>query len=621
MWSLNLKQIYNVLGVRRPFWICLILVVGTLSVYWQVIDFGFTNFDDDLYVFENNHVKDGLTLKGMEWSFKTTSGGNWHPLTWWSHMLDVDLHGMNAGRHHLTSVFFHIINTILIFLVIRKITGAEWRSGVVAALFAIHPLHVESVAWISERKDVLSTLFWMLTLWAYVWYLEQPSRQRYFITLILFVFGLMAKPMVVTLPFVLMLLDFWPLGRIKLGMKARCVKEKVPFIILSLVLSFVTVFSQQSSGAVRSLEIYSLTNRIANAMISYVMYIKQIIWPVDLAVLYPHPHIIEGWKFVIAFVVLAIVTLLVLRAMRRHPYLFVGWFWYIGTLVPVIGIIQVGSQAMADRYTYIPSLGLFVIVAWGGAELVSKHGIGKTVFITTTAVAFSILTILTGYQIQYWKDSISLFERTIEVTGNNYVAYNNLGISLAEKGRLAEAIHYYSKGLTVKPKYVKLHNNLGDALLRQGKIEAAMDHFKIALNIKPDDAKAHFNMGKALSALGKLAEAIYHFKAVLLIYPHDSTTHNNLGNTLQKQGQLDEAIHHYRQAIRIRPADAAFHNNMGVVLLRKGNIEAAISYFEKALRAEPGYADAANNLNIARSMQVDFAVKQAEMEKAPKYDE
>jgi len=613
--------------VRLHFAICLFLVFCSLSLFRQVKDFNFLNYDDDLYVFENSQVKGGLTLKGICWSFKTTQGGNWHPLTWFSHMMDVEIYGLNPGRHHLTNVLFHTINTLLVFLIFRRMTGKEWESGVVAILFAIHPIHVESVAWVSERKDVLSTLFWMLTMWAYLRYVEQQNIRRYLVVLFIFALGLMAKPMLVSLPFVLLLLDFWPIRRFcfeetdgiqnKRSTILFLLGEKLPLFLFSFVTGVVTFFAQLHSGAVRSSEVYSLSIRMANALMSYALYIKKTIWPFDLAVPYPHPGMVPIGKFATAFLVLMTITFIVIKSGRRHPYLIVGWLWYIGTLIPVIGIVQVGSQAMADRYTYVPSMGLFIIIAWGGAELALKWRIGKRILVAIAASIFTILITTAWFQIRYWKNSITLFKHAIDITENNYVAYNNLGLTLAEKGRLKEAVHYYSEGLKINPHYIKLHNNLGDARLRLGNIDGAIDHFKQALRIKPTYAKAHFNMGTALLAQDKLDDAIRHFNAGLQTRPNDPTAHNNLGNALQKQGRLDEAMRHYRAALRVCPKDAVVYNNLGVVLMRKGDIEGAMSHFKNALRIQPEYTDATNNLKTASAWKGGIAIKQREVDESP----
>lgn len=616
--------------VRLHFAICLFLVLCTLSVFWQVKDFDFVNYDDDLYVFENSLVKEGVTLKGIYWSFQTTQGGNWHPLTWFSHMMDVEMYGLSPGRHHLTNVFFHTINTLLIFLIFRRMTGKDWQSGVVAILFAIHPFHVESVAWVSERKDCLSAFFGMLTIWAYFRFADQQSIKRYLVVLFFFALGLMAKPMLVSLPFVLLLLDFWPIRRFCFekteGIRKNrrtilsLLGEKLPLFFFSLVTGVVTYFAQQQSGAVRSLEVYSLPTRMANALVSYVLYLKKMIWPFDLAVPYPHPGMVPIWKSATAFLVLMTITFIVIKSWRRHPYLVVGWLWYIGTLIPVIGIVQVGSQAMADRYIYLPSVGLFIIISWGGAELALKWRVGKRILVAITASIFMILIITTWFQIRYWKNSITLLRHAIDVTENNYVAYNNLGVSLAEKNRLTEAIHYYSEGLKINPHYIKLHNNLGDAFLRMGRIDEAIRHFEKALQIKPAYAKALLNMGNALLAQDKPDDAIHYFNAALKMRPDDSTAHNNLGNALQRQGRLDEAMQHYRAAMRISPKDAVVYNNLGVVFMRKGDIEGAISQFRKALLIQSEYEEAKNNLKIAFAWQSGTANKQRETDRSPPID-
>ncbi len=385
--------------MRREILICLFLVLATLTVYWQVGNYEFVNFDDDKYIIENFHVQKGLTRDSVIWAFTATHVSNWHPLTWLSHMLDFQLYGLNPSGHHLTNVFFHLVNTLLLFLVLKLMTGALWRSGLVAALFAVHPLHVESVVWVAERKDVLSTLFWMLTLWAYLGYTKRPGVKRYLVILLAFALGLMAKPMLVTLPFVLLLLDYWPLKRIELGQSAiglpaasqpstiankpgaqafRLLLEKTPMFVLAAVSSVVTFIVQKSGGAVGALETYPFKIRMANALLSYVIYLKKMIWPQNLAVFYPHPgQSLPMWQAAGAGLLLVVVSIAVIRAGRRYPYLPVGWLWYVGTLVPVIGLVQVGDQAMADRYTYVSLIGLFIVVAWGVPDVARSWRYGK----------------------------------------------------------------------------------------------------------------------------------------------------------------------------------------------------------------------------------------------------
>ncbi len=459
--------------MRRELIVCLLLLSVTLAVYWQIGDHQFTNYDDTLYVTDNPHVKPGLAGGSVIWAFTATEEANWHPLTWLSHMVDCQLFGLRPRGHFLTSLFLHLANVLLLFAVLKRMTGALWRSAFVSALFALHPLHVESVAWVAERKDVLSTLFWLLTMLAYARYVERPTRARYVLTLVAFTLGLMAKPMLVTLPFVLLLLDYWPLDRMAYGGKgddppkrtrkrthsceqrlplSRLVWEKIPFFALAAISSVVTFSFQQRAGAMADMEIFPLSSRIANALVSYLRYMGKIIWPSDLAVLYPHPGTsLPLWWGAAAGLALLGLSILVVLVIRRRPYLAVGWLWYVGTLVPVIGLVQVGVQAYADRYTYVPLIGLFIMIAWGVPDLVGRWAQTRTVLAVLAATALAALTACTWIQLGYWKDSVSLFTHTLQVTTKNYVAHNNLGNALADRGEVEAAISQYTEALRIKP--------------------------------------------------------------------------------------------------------------------------------------------------------------------------
>ncbi len=444
--------------------VSVVLIMATLAVYWQVQNHEFVNYDDDLYVTDNPHVKAGLTREGAIWAFVATHAGNWHPLTWLSHMLDCEVYGVNPWGHHLTNLLLHIGNTILLFLLFRHVTGAVWRSTLVAALFALHPLHVESVAWVSERKDVLSTLFWLSTMWTYLRHVESPGFRWYLLALLSFALGLMAKPMLVTLPFVLLLIDYWPLGRLQFGQSNRThesmtpglqrssvsslIFEKVPFFAISAVSSTVTYIVQLSAGAMPSQDVLPLQVRTANALVSYISYIGKMIWPHHLAVSYPHPGSnLPLWQIAGASLLLVFISALVIRGAGRFPYLVVGWLWYLGTLVPVIGLVQVGSQAMADRYTYVPLIGLFVIIVWGAPNLVRRWRHGRFLLVSSSGVLLLTLMACTWLQTSYWKDSFTLFQRTLDVTADNWRAHNGLGLALEPldgRGRLTPP--RFSKG-------------------------------------------------------------------------------------------------------------------------------------------------------------------------------
>jgi Flp pilus assembly protein TadD len=518
---------------------------------------------------------------------------------------------MNAGGHHLTNVLFHIANTLLLFVVFRRMTGYLWRSGIVAALFALHPLHVESVAWVAERKDVLSTFFWMLTLWSYVRYFERPGVIRYLLILLFFVLGLMAKPMVVTLPVVLLLLDYWPLKRLRFGKTRRdsnthqtlsvltLIWEKIPLFVFTTASSVVTFAVQQSGGAVGSFVAYPLNIRIANALVTYVSYIGKMIWPYHLAVFYPHPHAFPWFQVAGSCVLIVFIFFVVFLAVKRYPWLAVGWLWYIITLIPVIGLVQIGSQAMADRYTYIPLIGIFIIIAWGVPELMARWRHRKTVLITMAAISFSILMTTSWLQVRYWRNSITLFEHTLNVTANNHVAHTNLGIALFFQGKLDRSIEHFHKALRINPGFVDARINLGIALANKGKMDEAISNFYEVLEINPDSYEAHNSLGVALERQGDKAKAAIHYCEALRINPYYGEAHNNLGVTLASRGKLDEAISHYSEALRINPRFAKVYNNLGIALIRKGKIEQAILQFREALRIKPDYTHAYENLERA----------------------
>jgi tetratricopeptide (TPR) repeat protein len=607
---------------HRALLVCLTLIVATLAVYWQVRNHDFLYYDDHVYVTENPHVQGGLSWNGISWALTTTHSANWHPLTWLSHMVDCQIFGLNAGGHHLSSLLLHLANTLLLFAVLRRMTSAVWPSAFVAALFALHPLHVESVAWVAERKDVLSTFFWMTTMWAYVRYVESPVIGRYLLVLLFFALGLAAKPMLVTLPFVLLLMDYWPLRRFQFAsgglahkpLKARnfgrsasvpfrLVREKVPFLALAIVSGIVTLIAQQASGAIQSLDALPLQMRFANTLTAYVIYIGKMIWPSRLAVFYPLPGTWPLWQPAGAVTFLVCVFVLVIREARRRPYLAVGWLWYFVTLLPVIGLVQVGSQAMADRYTYVPLIGLFIIIAWGVPELTASWRHQRLVLSVSTGVVLSALMILTWSQVGRWRNATELFDHALNVTTNNYVAENNLGLALAKEGRFNEAIARYSKALQIHPQYPDALNNLGAALSEQGRSEEAIQRFSEAVRIAPNFLDAHYNLALSLVKEGRLEEAASHLSTALEIYPDDVEAHNSLGFIMYRQGKIDEAIRHFSEAVHIKPDFAMAHNNLGRVLAKEGRVGDAIHHYSEALRIKPNYANAHYNLGVVLAQQ------------------
>ena len=616
--------------MRREHVISLFLILLTIAPYWQVRNHEF-NFDDPLYVTSNRHVQVGVTRQGIVLASIATHGGSWHPLTWLSHMLDCHLYGLNPRGHHLTNLVLHLVNTLLLFLVLERMTGAIWRSAIVAAMFALHPLHVESVAWVAERKNVLSTLFWMLTIWCYVRYVERPGSGRYFLVLLAFALGLMSKPMVVTIPFVLLLLDYWPLRRFHFGESDedtkrpphkgenssyqrsaafRLVLEKVPFFALSAIVCVITFFAQQGIGAVATIQELPLRIRLANSLVSYVAYLKNMVWPLHLAVLYPHPGMLPLSETVLAALVLIFISVMVIRSTRQQPYLSLGWLWYLGTLVPVIGLVQVGSQAMADRYTYVPLIGIFIIVVWGVAAILKNWPYCKIVFAISTGMVVLALTMITWRQLHYWQNDITLFKHTLTVTNNNYIIHNNLGNLLVQQGKFKEATSHYYEALRINPYHASAQYNLANALVRQGRLDEAIMHYNDALRIKPNYANAYNNLGLILAGQGKLNEAIALYAKAIKIKPDHFGARNNMGIALSKQGKLKEAIGHYKEALRINPKSAEVHNNLGDAFNQVSMVEHAISHFNEALEIQPNNDDIHYNLAnaLVRRGKIDKAI-------------
>ncbi len=569
----------------------LALALGTITVFWQVRNFEFVVYDDNFYITDNQHVLNGLTTDNIVWAFTTGHAANWHPLTWLSLMLDCQLFGPNPGWMHLMNLILHLANTLLVFAILKKMTDSLWPSAFVAAAFALHPMHVESVAWIAERKDVLSTLFWLLTLAAYVGYVRRSTVFRYIVTLLFFAMGLLAKPMLVTLPFVFLLLDYWPLKRfsiadgrlpIEKNPKSKIKKlefaqfatepqrsfgylilEKLPLFILSAVSSVIT-FLVQGTGAF--INVVPLVDRITNAFLSYSIYIGKMFWPQNLAVIYPFDAgALTLWRIAFGSLLLLVISVLVIRFGRKCPYLPVGWFWFVGTLVPVIGFVQVGLQSLADRYTYIPYIGLFIMIAWGLPELLSKWPHRKIALDISAVVILTVLGICTHRQVSYWNNSDTLFSHALKVTQNNYLA----------------------------------HFNLADDLRKHGKTALAIEHLTRALQIMPNYADAILALGCALSDQGKAAQAIEYFQKIIQLKPgsvHAAYAYYNLGTILQKQGRLADAVANFTQAVQIRPDFAEARYNRANVLVLQGRLNEALDQFREILRLMPNWSEPMNNI-------------------------
>jgi tetratricopeptide (TPR) repeat protein len=608
-------------------WIYLCLFAVTLLVYFQVSRFSFINFDDPVYVSRNPHVQSGLTAAGVLWAFTSTEGANWFPVTRLSHLLDAQLFGLDSGWHHLSSVLIHAAASLMLFAFLFRATRARWQSAFVAAIFALHPLHVESVAWVSERKDVLCAFFWFLTLWAWVRYTEAASAGRYVLALASFCLGLMSKPMIVTLPFLLLLLDRWPLRRP--GLRIR---EKLPFFALSAASAAVTWWAQQAGGAVRTAETFPLPLRFENALVSFAVYIGQMLGPGGLAVFYPYPAAIPLWEWASAALFLAALIALAFRFGKSRPWLAVGVLWFLITLLPVIGLVQVGAQARADRYMYVPMVGLLIAVAWGGAELIQSRRI-----LVRAGVAICLVSAaMTAQQASYWRDSEALFTHAVAVNQGNYLAWHNLGDALMEKpGRLREAITDLEISLKIRPDSVSTHTDLGNALTKvpgrlpdaiaqyqealrldpsspiphedlasalaetPGRLPEAVDEYRKTLALAPDTEGAHEQLGQALLKLGRAREAIPEFNAALQQNPGDTVARSNLAAALAADpARAAEAVGQYRAVLQNEPGSAETHYNLGLSLAKAGNAAQAISEFEAALRLRPDYAEAHNNLGV-----------------------
>jgi len=571
--------------------IYLFLAAISLAVFGQTIRYDFVNFDDDLYVYNAPAIQVGLTIKGIALAFTSPHARNWHPLATISHMLDCQLYGLKAGGHHATNIVLHTIAVLLLFRVLRQMTGAVWKSVVVAALFAVHPLHVESVAWVSERKDVLSAVFFILMLDAYVRYARAASITRYLAVTVLFAAGLMSKPMLVSVPAVLLLLDYWPLRRfeqpsstkgkakiLKSG-NQRCVirrlfLEKIPLLVLSAGSCVITfVLQKRAIGAIAPLPFLW---RVQNAFASYVIYVWKTLWPTRLAVFYPHPNnTLAIWEVILAIGFLLAITVAAIVFRSERPYVFTGWFWYLGMLVPVIGLVQAGEQGHADRYTYLPHIGLFLLAVWLAADVTAVRQSRSRFAVATAVVIIVALAWAAFIQTSYWRNSETLWTHALAVTSDNDFAHNNLGYLCVDRGELDKAISHFETALRIRSSKLDTHYdvgsafvqmNLADALARKGQSDEAMVHYDEAIKLEPNYADAYYNRGDVLFAKGRIDEAIADWEKTLQIQPNDADAHTGLGNALLQKGSLREAIAHYEKALALAPQDPHSRNNMAWVL-------------------------------------------------------
>lgn len=579
--------------------ICLTLTIVTLAVFWQVHKFDFVSLDDPLYVTCNSNIQTGFTLKAIKWSITTGYGNFWHPITWLSYILDWQLYGLNAGGYHLTNLVIHILNILLLFIIFKRMTGAIWQSAFVSALFALHPLHVESVAWISSRKDVLSTFFWMLTIYAYTHYVKKPGAGKYLIMITTFSLGLMTKPMLVTLPFVLLLLDYWPLERIEHFEKSvmrRLFVEKIPFFVLSAFFSLITFIAQKGGGALYTVSDLSLKLRIINALISYLKYIEKMFWPEGLAFFYPYN--ISILYAAISAALLAGVTIFVFLLGKQHKYLVTGWFWYVGTLVPVIGLIQIGSHSIADRYSYVTLTGLFIILAWGSTDLLKKIRYGTIALTGFSLIALSALGVFGYRQVGFWEDGLTICKHTLKVTKNNYKIYFLTAETLLFLGDTEGAFFHYIKALQIYPDYTDALNGLGYIYFKTGQNSKAVECYQKAIQVNPKASDSHANLATAFANDGRFEEAIEQYKIAM----QDINTpeiHIGLGVTLQHTERFEEAKIEYEKALAAEPGNVDVHNNLGIVLSSLCRFDEAIQHFSRAIQLDANCTAARNNLNNA----------------------
>jgi Flp pilus assembly protein TadD len=637
--------------------VALCLVLLTLVAYWQTFHHDYIAYDDEQYVTMNPYVQWGLTKDSVKWAFTSHDASNWHPLTWMSHMLDCRLFGLSPMGPHAVNLLLHIANTLLLLFVLRRMTKSLWKSAFVAALFALHPMHVESVAWVAERKDVLSTLFLLLTIWAYAKYSEAPSVKRYLPVALLFGLGLLSKPSLVTLPFALLLLDYWPLGRLrKPGALSKLIVEKIPLLALSAAGSVLVFLAQRTDGAMWRSEDLPFLWRASNAAVSYARYLGKMVWPAKLTYFYPlsdYQRLL--WPSIAAGVVLVIITTLVARARHKHPYLLTGWLWYIGTLVPVIGLLQIGGQSMADRYTYIPSIGILVMIAWGIPGLIREGEQLPTFNVqrstpnrepkspatqyppntSLTLLAVVSLAVITAsaactcHQVGYWRDDLSLCRHAVQCDNGNYMAHGTLGIVLAEEGRHREAIREFQQALAAAPDYPLAHAALGSSLLGLGKLREAEGEYRTALKLKPKDAPTLSRLGIVLSMQQKFDEAIPAFRESIRLNPRVPGTYINLGKVYTDRKDYADAVKVYQAALDANPDFAstgglashyaALSNSMGTALACTGRTDEAIHRFSEAVRVKPDLAQAHGSLAIAYLMKGDYSQSWSEVHLCQSY--
>jgi protein O-mannosyl-transferase len=608
------------------------LLLAICAVYFQVSHFAFVNFDDPEYISGNNHIRAGLTWAGIKWAFTSTTAANWFPLTWISNMVVCQIFGIESGWHHLVNVLLHALASLLLLAALRRMTGALWPSAFVAFVFALHPLHVESVAWVAERKDVLCAFFWCLTMWCYARYVERPSKLGYAWVVLAFCGGLMSKSMIVTLPLVLLLLDFWPLRR---PWRRSLLWEKVPLLALAGVVSMLTLVSQQKGHAVRSLTTLAFSLRLENAAWTYLAYVGRMFWPARLAVYYPYSHQFSAVQILSAAIVLGGISILAVRWFRPYPYLTVGWFWYVGTLVPVIGLVQVGGQSSADRYTYLPTIGLTIVLAWAAVDLVKLYPQSRKVMLGAAGLAVGICAVLTAIQTSYWANSGLLFQHATQVTTDNFIADNNLAdyyltemrtedarapvlealrlnpyypeahVNLAtilrRTGQMGESERQYQEALQLQSINAGAHSGYGALLLQEGRTFQAAGEFAKVVELQPEDAEGRYNLGRVLVASGRFDQGVAQLNEAIRLRPDYADAYHSIGVALAGRGRLNEAIEQFREEARLRPRDAGVHSNLGMLLAGMGRLDEAIVEYSEALRLQPNSDAARRGLEAAKA--------------------
>lgn len=612
---------------RKKIVVCLIIAVISLIAYWPVQDHDFINLDDDLYITGNQKVKAGLTLDGIAWAFSFNEKGYWQPLTWLSHMLDVELFGLNPAGHHLANLIIHIASALLLFWFLYRGTGRLYRCAFLATLFALHPLNVDSVAWAAERKNLLSSFFWMLSLLFYVRYAEKPNIKRYGLTWVTFIIGLMVKPMLVTLPFVFLLLDYWPLRRLVFHRRRRsadrdpqkegpnkrqlsllqAVMEKVPFLLFSGLSVWISIVSTQQMGIVVAGETVPMTMRFANAVVSYFSYLAKIFWPHNLAIFYPFPKALPMWQVAGCGVLMLAFSAFVLLKSRAKPYLATGWFWYLGTLVPVIGIIQAGEwPALADRWAYIPMIGIMIVGVWGADEITAKWRFKTPALIVTAIVVLVGCVIAVRMQLPYWQNSRVLFAHAVEITEKNGLAHNNLGSALLWDGQYDAALQQFQAAVKIRPDSTKIHNNIAHALVKLGRVDEAIERYVESLKLNPKEAATHNSLAVVLLEKWQIAEAIQHLQTALRLEPDYADAYVNLGSVYRRQGKNKMATRYYLQAIRLQPDLPEAYNNLGLLLLKAGKLQSAAANFHKSLEIRPDFKSARENLKKVQTAQTAY---------------